>query len=192
MNPKVDWYFEKNEKWQKEIRKLRTIILDCGLTEELKWGCPCYTYESRNVVLIHVFKEYCAVLFFKGALLADPDGILVQQTENVQAARQVRFTNIKEVKERERILKTYIYEAIEVERAGLQVKLKKTKDFKIPEEFQTKLDKMPSLKKAFDALTPGRQRGYIFHFSQPKLSKTREARVEKYLKQILSGKGLDD
>jgi len=192
MNPKVDWYFEKNEKWQKEIRKLRTIILDCGLTEELKWGCPCYTYESSNVVLIHVFKEYCAVLFFKGALLADPDGILVQQTENVQAARQVRFTNIKEVKERERILKTYIYEAIEVERAGLQVKLKKTKDFKIPEEFQTKLDKMPSLKKAFDALTPGRQRGYIFHFSQPKLSKTREARVEKYLKQILSGKGLDD
>jgi len=192
MNPKVDWYFEKNEKWQKETRKLRTIILDCGLTEELKWGCPCYTYESRNVVLIHVFKEYCAVLFFKGALLADPDGILVQQTENVQAARQVRFTNIKEVKERERILKTYIYEAIEVERAGLQVKLKKTKDFKIPEEFQTKLDKMPSLKKAFDALTPGRQRGYIFHFSQPKLSKTREARVEKYLKQILSGKGLDD
>ena len=192
MNPKVDWYFEKNEKWQKETRKLRTIILDCGLTEELKWGCPCYTYESRNVVLIHVFKEYCAVLFFKGALLADPDGILVQQTENVQAARQVRFTNIKEVKERERILKTYIYEAIEVERAGLQVKLKKTKDFKIPEEFQTKLDKMPSLKKAFDSLTPGRQRGYIFHFSQPKLSKTREARVEKYLKQILSGKGLDD
>jgi len=192
MNPKVDWYFEKNEKWQKETRKLRTIILDCGLTEELKWGCPCYTYESRNVVLIHVFKEYCAVLFFKGALLADPDGILIQQTENVQAARQVRFTNIKEVKERERILKTYIYEAIEVERAGLQVKLKKTKDFKIPEEFQTKLDKMPSLKKAFDALTPGRQRGYIFHFSQPKLSKTREARVEKYLKQILSGKGLDD
>jgi len=192
MNPKVDWYFEKNEKWQKETRKLRTIILDCGLTEELKWGCPCYTYESSNVVLIHVFKEYCAVLFFKGALLADPDGILVQQTENVQAARQVRFTNIKEVKERERILKTYIYEAIEVERAGLQVKLKKTKDFKIPEEFQTKLDKMPSLKKAFDALTPGRQRGYIFHFSQPKLSKTREARVEKYLKQIISGKGLDD
>jgi len=192
MNPKVDWYFEKNEKWQKETRKLRTIILDCGLTEELKWGCPCYTYESSNVVLIHVFKEYCAVLFFKGALLADPDGILVQQTENVQAARQVRFTNIKEVKERERILKTYIYEAIEVERAGLQVKLKKTKDFKIPEEFQTKLDKMPSLKKAFAALTPGRQRGYIFHFSQPKLSKTREARVEKYLKQILSGKGLDD
>jgi len=192
MNPKVDWYFEKNEKWQKETRKLRTIILDCGLTEELKWGCPCYTYESRNVVLIHVFKEYCAVLFFKGALLADPDGILIQQTENVQAARQVRFTNIKEVKERERILKTYIYEAIEVERAGLQVKLKKTKDFKIPEEFQTKLDKMPSLKKAFDALTPGRQRGYIFHFSQPKLSKTREARVEKYLKQIISGKGLDD
>ena len=192
MNPKVDWYFEKNEKWQNETRKLRTIILDCGLTEELKWGCPCYTYESSNVVLIHVFKEYCAVLFFKGALLADPDGILVQQTENVQAARQVRFTNIKEVKERERILKTYIYEAIEVERAGLQVKLKKTKDFKIPEEFQTKLDKMPSLKKAFAALTPGRQRGYIFHFSQPKLSKTREARVEKYLKQILSGKGLDD
>jgi len=192
MNSDVDWFFDKDTKWKKEYEQLRMIVLNCGLNEELKWGCPCYTYESSNVVLIHVFKEYCAVLFFKGALLADPDGILVQQTENVQAARQVRFTNIKEVKERERILKTYIYEAIEVERAGLQVKLKKTKDFKIPEEFQTKLDKMPSLKKAFDALTPGRQRGYIFHFSQPKLSKTREARVEKYLKQILSGKGLDD
>src|SRR6266496_5958748 len=177
MNPKVDWYFSKNEKWQKEISKLRTIILDCGLNEELKWGCPCYTYQDSNIVLIHVFKEYCAVLFFKGALLNDADGILIQQTKNVQSARQVRFTNIQEIIKMEKILKAYIYEAIEVERAGLKVKLKKTSDFKVPEEFQNKLDKMPTLKKAFDALTPGRQRAYIFHFSQPKLSKTREARV---------------
>ena len=192
MNPKVDWYFSKNEKWQKEIEKLRTIILDCGLTEELKWGCPCYTFEKSNIVLIHVFKEYCAVLFFKGALLNDPNGILVQQTKNVQSARQVRFTNVPEVIVKEKILKAYIYEAIEVERAGLKVKLKKTSEFKTPEEFQKRLDKSTALKKAFDALTPGRQRGYIFYFSQAKQSKTREARVEKYIKQILNGKGLDD
>ena len=193
MNPKVDWFFDKEEgKWQKEFEKLRMIILDCGLSEELKWGCPCYVFENRNIVLIHGFKEYCALLFFKGALLNDPNGILIQQTENVQVARQVRFTNVREIVKMERVLKAYIYEAIEVERAGLKVKLKKTKDFKIPEEFQSKLDKMPALKTAFDELTPGRQRAYIFHFSQPKQSKTRESRVEKYTKQILSGKGLDD
>ena len=192
MNPKVDWFFDKATKWQKEYEKLRTLILDCGLTEELRWGCPCYTFDNRNIVLIHGFKEYCALLFFKGALLADANGILVQQTENVQSARQIRFTSVQEVVKMERIVKAYIYEAIEVERAGLQVKLKKTKDFKIPEEFQNKLDKMPALKTAFDKLTPGRQRAYIFHFSQPKLSKTRTARIEKYAKQILKGKGLDD
>jgi uncharacterized protein YdeI (YjbR/CyaY-like superfamily) len=191
-NPKVDWFFDKESKWQKEYEKLRTIVLDCGLVEELKWGCPCYTFEGKNVVLIHGFKEYCAFLFFKGALLNDPNGILIQQTENVQAARQIRFTNLKEIVKLEKVLKAYIYEAIEVERAGLQVKLKKTTDFKIPEEFQIKLNKMPALKKAFNALTPGRQRAYIFHFSQPKQAKTREARVEKYLQQILAGKGLDD
>lgn len=191
-NTKVDWFFEKETKWQKEYEKLRRIILSCGLTEELKWGCPCYTFENRNIVVMHGFKEYCAVLFFKGALLADPEGILIQQTENVQSARQIRFTNVQEISKKDRILKGYIFEAIEVERAGLKVKLKKTKDFKIPEEFQTKLDKMPALKTAFDALTPGRQRAYIFYFSQAKQSKTRAARVEKYLKQILKGKGLDD
>ena len=191
-NPKVDWFFDKATQWQKEYEKLRMIILECGLTEELKWGCPCYQFENRNIVLIHGFKEYCALLFFKGALLADPDSILIQQTENVQSARQIRFTSAKQIVKMERILKAYVYEAIEVERAGLQVKLKKTKDFKIPEELQNKLNKMPALQTAFDKLTPGRQRAYIFYFSQAKQSKTREARVEKYLKQILKGKGLDD
>jgi len=191
-NPKTDWFFAKDTRWQKEYEKLRKIILSCGLSEELKWGCPCYTFENNNIVLMHGFKEYCALLFFKGALLADPDGILIQQTENVQSARQLRFTSVQQVVKAERIVKAYVYEAIEVERAGLHVKYKKTKDFKIPDEFQTKLDKMPSLKTAFNALTPGRQRAYIFHFSQPKQSKTRTARVEKYLKQILNGKGLDD
>jgi len=192
MNPKVDWFFAKDAKWQKEHEKLRTIILDCGLVEELKWGCPCYTFENTNVVLIHGFKEYCALLFFKGALLNDPNGILVQQTKNVQSARQIRFTNVKEIPKMEKVLKAYIYEAIEVERAGLKVKLKKTSDFKIPGEFQKKLDKNKALKIAFEKLTPGRQRAYIFYFSQPKQSKTREARVEKSIKQILHGKGLDD
>jgi len=192
MNSKVDWFFDKATKWQKEYEKLRTILLDCGLTEELKWGCPCYTFEKRNIILIHGFKEYCALLFFKGALLHDPDGILIQQTKNVQAARQVRFTNDREIDKLKTILKTYIYEAIEVERAGLKVNLKKTSDFKIPEEFQKKLNKIHALKTAFKALTPGRQRAYIFYFSQPKQSKTRESRVEKYMKQILNGKGLDD
>src|SRR5688572_20402542 len=192
MNPKVDWFFSKDTKWQKEYEKLRTIILDCGLIEELKWGCPCYTFQNTNIVLIHGFKEYCALLFFKGALLNDPNGILIQQTENVQSARQVRFTNIQEIVKMERILKAYIYEAIEVEKAGLKVKLKKTSEYKIPEEFQKQLDKKPALKKAFEALTPGRQRAYIFYFSQPKQSKTRELRIEKTKEQILDGKGLND
>src|SRR5688572_25522043 len=192
MNPKVDWFFSKDTKWQKEYEKLRKIILDCGLIEELKWGCPCYTFENTNIVLIHGFKEYCALLFFKGALLNDPDGILVRQTKNVQSARQIRFTNVKEIVKMEKILTAYVYQAIEVERAGLKVKLKKTSDFIIPDEFKKQLDKRPSLKKAFNKLTPGRQRAYIFYFSQPRLSKTRETRVEKYMKQILNGKGLDD
>jgi uncharacterized protein YdeI (YjbR/CyaY-like superfamily) len=192
MNPKVDWFFAKDTQWQKEYEKLRKIILGCGLIEELKWGCPCYTFENTNIVLIHGFKEYCALLFFKGALLNDPNGILIQQTKNVQSARQIRFTNAREIVKMEKILKAYVYEAIEAERAGLKVKLKKTSEFNIPEEFQKRLDKSTALKKAFDALTPGRQRAYIFYFSQAKQSKTREARVEKYLKQILNGKGIDD
>jgi len=190
MNPKVDWYFSKAKKWQQESKKLRTIVLDCGLTEELKWGKPCYTFEGNNVVLIHGFKEYCALLFFKGALLEDAKGILVQQTKNVQAARQVRFTNVQEIARMESILKAYIKEA--KEKAGLEVSYKKTSEFKIPEEFQNKLNESPALKTAFDALTPGRQRGYILYFSAPKQSKTREARIEKCMQQILNGKGLND
>jgi uncharacterized protein YdeI (YjbR/CyaY-like superfamily) len=192
MNPKVDFYFSKAKKWQEEIKKLRTVTLDCGLAEELKWGCPCYAFQKTNIVLIHVFKEYCALLFFKGALLNDANDILIQQTENVQAARQVRFTNVREIVKMEKILKAYIYEAIEVEKAGLKVDLKKTSDFKVPEEFQNKLNKNTALKTAFNALTPGRQRAYIFYFSQPKQSKTRESRVEKSIPQILNGKGLND
>jgi len=192
MNPKVDFFFDKAQKWQKEYEKLRKIVLDCGLTEELKWGCPCYTYNGSNIVLIHGFKEYCAYLFFKGALLNDPEGILIQQTKNVQSARQIRFANLREVAKMEKILKAYIYEAIEVERAGLRVKLKKTEDFTIPEEFQKRLDKRATLKKAFNALTPGRQRQYLFYFSQPKQSKTRESRIEKSIPQILEGRGLND
>ena len=192
MNPKVDWFFAKDTKWKKEYEKLRIIILDCGLMEELKWGCPCYTYEKKNIVLIHGFKEYCALLFFQGALLNDFNNILIQQTKNVQSARQIRFTNVKEIMKLEKALKAYVYEAIEVERAGLKVKMKKTSDFKMPEEFQKQLDKKPALKKAFEALTPGRQRAYIFYFSQAKQSKTREQRVEKYVKHILTGRGLDD
>jgi len=200
MNPKVDFYFNKSSKWQEEIERLRMIVLGpitsgttaYQLTEELKWGCPCYSFQKNNIVLIHVFKDYCALLFFKGALLPDPHGILVQQTENVQSARQVRFTGMLEIVEQEAILKALIYEAIEAEKAGLKVELKKTTEFKMPEEFQSKLDKIPALKTAFEALTPGRQRGYLLHFSAPKQSKTREARVEKYIPQILTGKGLDD
>jgi len=192
MNSRVDFYFAKGKKWEKELKQLRTIVLDCGLTEELKWGVPCYTYQNTNIVLIHVFKEYCALLFFKGALLKDTDDILIQQTKNVQSARQIRFTNVKEIVETKSILKAYIYEAIEVEKAGLKVKLKKTTEFDIPEEFQKKLHKSIALKKAFDALTPGRQRAYIYFFSAPKLSKTRESRIEKSTPQILRGKGLND
>jgi len=192
MNPKVDFFFSKAKKWKEEFERLRAIVLDCGLSEELKWGKPCYTFQKSNMVLIHGFKDYCALLFFKGALLKDAKGILVQQTENVQAARQVRFTNVREIVKMEPVLKAYIKEAIEVERAGLNVTYKKTSEFKVPEEFQNKLDEIPALKAAFDALTPGRQRGYLFYFSQAKQSKTRESRVEKCMQQILSRKGLDD
>ena len=192
MNPKVDFYFDKAKTWQEEIRKLRSIILDCGLTEELKWGTPCYTLDNNNIVLIHVFKEYCAVLFFKGALLKDADGVLVQQTKNVQAARQIRFTNLREVVGAKKLLQAYIKEAIKVEKAGLKVNFKKPADFEMAEEFQNKLDDFPALKTAFESLTPGRQRGYLLYFSSAKLAKTREARVEKYMPQILKGKGLDD
>ena len=192
MNPKVDFYFDKATQWQKEIEKLRTIALDCGLTEELKWGCPCYLFEKRNIVLIHVFKEYCAFLFFKGALLKDTDGILIQQTKNVQVPRQIRFTNVREIVKLAPTLKAYIYQAIEVEKAGVKVKLKKSTEFDIAEEFQKKLDKVRGLKTAFHALTPGRKRGYLLHFSAPKQSKTREARVEKCIPLILNGKGLND
>jgi uncharacterized protein YdeI (YjbR/CyaY-like superfamily) len=192
MNPKVDFFFDKSSKWQKEYEQLRMIALECGLTEELKWGCPCYTFEKKNIVLIHGFKEYCALLFFKGALLNDTDHILIQQTENVQSARQIRFTNLKQILQMEPMIKAYVFEAIEVEKAGLKVTLKKTAEFNVPQEFQEKLDKMPSLKKAFHALTPGRQRAYLFYFSQPKQAKTRESRIEKYTNQILEGKGLDD
>ncbi len=191
MNPKVDFYFSK-AKWQKELAKLRMIVLDCGLTEELKWGVPCYTSQKRNIVLIHVFKEYCALLFFKGVLLKDAKGILVQQTENVQAARQIRFTSVKEIVKIKTIIKAYIHEAIEVEKAGLKVDLKKTKEFTVTEEFQNKLDENRALKTAFKALTPGRQRGYLLYFSAPTQSKTRVSRIEKCMKQILRGKGLND
>ena len=192
MNPKVDFFFNKAEKWQDEFKKLRNIVLDCQLTEELKWGVPCYTFQKRNILLIHGFKEYCAILFVKGALLQDAMGILIQQTENVQSARQIRFTSLDEIDEMEPILKAYINEAVEVEKAGLKVDLKKTSEFKIPVEFKNKLDEIPALKTAFDALTPGRQRAYLFYFSQPKQSKTRESRVEACMQQILDGKGLND
>ncbi len=191
-NPKVDFYFSKATKWREEYELLRTIVLDCQLSEELKWGCPCYTFQKTNIVLIHGFKEYCALLFMKGALLKDSKRLLIQQTENVQAARQIRFTNLKEIVRMKTILKAYIQEAVEVEKAGLKVTLKKTKEFAVPEEFQKKLDENPGLKTAFDALTPGRQRGYILHFSAPKQSKTRESRIEKCMHQILKGKGLED
>lgn len=192
MNPKVDFYFIKAKKWQDEIVKLRQIALDCGLTEELKWGVPCYTLDKNNIVLIHVFKDYCAYLFFKGALMKDTNGILVQQTENVQAARQIRFTNIREILDQEKTLIRYLKEAIKIEQAGLKVELKKTTEYKVPEEFESRLNKNSALKKAFYALTPGRQRGYLLYFSSAKQSQTREARIEKYMPQILKGKGLDD
>ena len=192
MNPKVDGFFKKAKKWRGEFEKLRMVCLDCGLTEELKWGKPCYTYQESNIVLIHGFKDYCALLFFKGALLKDPKGILVQQTENVQAARQIRLTNVREIVEMEPTLKDFIKEAIEVDKAGLQVSYKKTSEFVIPEEFQNRLNESPALKKAFDALTPGRQKGYILYFSEAKQPTTREARVKKCVQQILKGKGLND
>src|SRR5207249_6464255 len=191
-NPKVDFFFSKAKKWKEEFERLRAIVLDCGLSEELKWGKPCYTFQNSNIVLIHGFKDYCALLFMKGSLLKDAKGILVQQTENVQAARQIRFTNVREIVEMEPVLKAYIKEAIEVEKAGLEVDYKKTSELVIPEEFQNRLDESPALKTAFAALTPGRQRGYILYFSAAKQSKSREARVEKCVQQILNGKGLND
>lgn len=191
-NPNVDKFLMEEERWREEFKKLRGIILACGLAEELKWGKPCYALGERNVVLIHGFKEYCAILFMKGALLKDAEGILVQQTENVQAARQIRFTNVGEIVEMESILKAYIKEAVKVEKAGLEVTYKKTSEFDMPEEFQKKLRDMPALKTAFEALTPGRQRGYILYFSGAKQSHTRELRIEKCVDQILDGKGLND
>lgn len=191
-NPKVDEYLNKAKKWKEESEKLREIVLSCNLTEDYKWMHPCYTLENKNIVIIHGFKEYCALLFHKGALLKDKQGILIQQTENVQAARQIRFTNLQQIVDMETILKEYILEAIEVEKAGLKVELKKNTEYAVPEEFQTKLDENPALKMAFEALTPGRQRAYLFYFSQPKQSKTRVSRVEKSTQQILDGKGLND
>ena len=191
-NPKVDFFFENPSQWQNEFAEMRNIVLDCPLNEELKWGQPCYTFNGKNVVLIHGFKEYCAYLFFKGALLKDDKNILIRQSENVQSARQVRFTNVAEIKKLTKTLKAYIYQAIEVEKAGLKVKLKKTSDYDVPDEFQKVLDKNTDLKTAFKALTPGRQRGYLFYFSQPKQSKTRESRIEKSIPKILDGKGLND
>ncbi|MBU8723806.1 MULTISPECIES: YdeI/OmpD-associated family protein [Bacillus] len=191
-NPKVDEFLSKAKKWKEEFEKLRTIILDCELTEDFKWMHPCYTYNNKNVVLIHGFKEYCALLFHKGALLQDTDGILIQQTENVQAARQIRFTNVQKINELENILNAYIHEAIEIEKAGLKVEVNKNIELNIPEELQNKFDEIPALKTAFEALTPGRQRAYTLYFSQAKQSKTRESRVEKYVQKILDGKGLKD
>lgn len=192
MNSKVDFYFNKAKKWHDEVEQLRMIALDCGLTEALKWGCPCYTFDNKNIVLIHDFKDYCAYLFFKGVLLKDPKVILIQQTRNVQVARQIRFTNVAEIVKMERTLKSYIKEAIAVEKAGLKAPLKKATEFSIPDEFDKKLQKSATLKKAFYALTPGRQRAYLLHFSSPKLSATRESRVEKNIPLILKGKGLND
>ncbi|WP_125723785.1 YdeI/OmpD-associated family protein [Flavobacterium ustbae] len=191
-NSKVDFYFEKAEKWKSEIEQMRAIVLDCHLSEELKWGCPCYTFDGANIVLIHTFKEYCAFLFFKGALMKDPDKILIQQSDNVQAARQARFTNVQDILSKKEILKKYIFEAAEIEKSGQKVELKKVSEFEIADELQTKLDNNSDFKKAFYALTPGRQRAYLLHFSQPKQSKTREARVEKNISRILDGKGLND
>ena len=192
MNQKVDFYFTKAKTWQKEIEQLRIIVLDCNLTETLKWGCPCYTYEDSNVVLIHTFKEYCALLFFKGALLKDPKEALIQQTENVQAARQMRFTSAQEITKLKTTIKAYIKEAIAAEKAGLKVELKKTSEFAMPDEFKQVLKEDAALKKAFNALTPGRQRAYLLFFSSAKQAKTREARIEKSIPDILEGKGLND
>ena len=191
-NPKVDEFIGRADKWQEEFGKLRSIVLDCQLSEELKWGVPCYTVRDKNVVLIHGFKDYCALLFFKGALLHDPKDILVQQTENVQVARQIRFTGVQDIDDLEADLKEYIREAVEVEESGLKVALKKPSEFKVPDEFQSKLNEIPGLKAAFEALTPGRQRAYLFYFAVPKQSKTRESRIEKSIQRIMDGKGLND
>jgi uncharacterized protein YdeI (YjbR/CyaY-like superfamily) len=192
MNPKVDEFISRATKWQDEYKKLRTIVLDCGLTEELKWGVPCYTDGKSNIALIHGFKEYCAILFVKGSLMKDPHGILIQQTENVQAARQIRFTKTQEIVDLEPILKAYINEAVEIEKAGLEVDFKKNKEFTLPEELKDKFYSNPALKTSFEALTPGRQKAYVLYFSQPKNSNTRESRIEKFIEKILDGKGLDD
>lgn len=191
-NPKVDAYLARQKSWRDEQAALREILRDCGLGEELKWGVPCYTWEGKNIVLIHAFKAYCALLFHKGVLLKDPEGILVIQTENVQSARQVRFTSVAQILAQESVLKAYIREAIDVEKAGLKVEFKKTNEFSMPEEFQAKLDEVPPLKAAFEALTPGRQRGYLLHFAQPKQSSTRVARIEKCMPRIFDGLGLND
>jgi uncharacterized protein YdeI (YjbR/CyaY-like superfamily) len=191
-NPKVDWFFKKDTPWKDEYERLREIVLDCGLTEELKWGCPCYTLEGSNVVLIHGFKEYCALLFHKGALLKDPKKAMIQQTENVQSARQMRFKHLDQISDMEGVIKLYIKEAIKIEKSGVKVQMKKTSEFSMPEEFKKRLDKSASLKKAFEALTPGRQRGYLLYFSSAKQAKTREERIDKYAPKILKGKGLED
>lgn len=192
MNPKVNFFFEKATQWKEEFEKLRTIALSTELVEDLKWGCPCYTYEGKNIFLIHGFKEYCALLFFKGALMKDPDHILIQQTENVQAARQIRFTDVEKINDLEDILRQYMFEAVEIEESGAKVEMKKTKEFEMAEEFKEKLDQNPALQEAFKALTPGRQRAYLLHFSSAKQSKTREARIEKCIPQIMDGIGLND
>lgn len=192
MHPKADAYIAKEKQWQKEFELMRAIALETGMEEDFKWGHPCYTYNGVNVTLIHGFKEYCAFLLFKGALMGDPNGILVHQSKNVQSARQIRFTNVKEIQKLKKVLLSYLYEAIEVEKAGLKVALKKTSEYEVPEEFQQQLNKSAKLKKAFEALTPGRQRAYLLFFSSAKQAKTREARIEKHLKDILAGKGLND
>lgn len=190
MNPKVDEFLRTAKHWQEEYAKLRNIALDCGLTEEFKWVHPCYTFEGKNVVLLHGFKEYCALLFFKGALLQDAQGILIKQTENVQAARQIRFTSLQDIVAVENVLKVYINDAIQIEKYA--VPIHKTSEFTIPDELHNKFDNTPAMKSAFEKLTPGRQRAYLLYFSQPKQSKTRESRIEKCMKQILNGKGLND
>ncbi len=192
MNPNVNWFFDKSTKWQEAYQELRDIVLSCDLTEELKWGCPCYTYNKKNIVLIHGFKDYCALLFMKGAIMKDPKQLLVQQTENVQSARQIRFTNLNEIVKRMAVIKSYIKNAVEVEKSGVKIEMKKTTEYKIPDEFQIALNEMNDLKIAFNKLTSGRQRGYLLYFSSAKQSTTRNERIEKYIPRILDGKGLDD
>jgi uncharacterized protein YdeI (YjbR/CyaY-like superfamily) len=192
MKSEADWFFTKDTKWQEEYSELRLMILDCGLIERLKWGCPCYAVEKSNVVLIHGFKDYCALLFMQGALMKDTEGLLIQQTANVQSARQLRFKSVEEILASKSTITSYIKEAIKIEKAGLKFVLKKTAEYDIPREFQDTLDNIPELKDAFYSLTPGRQRSYLLYFSAAKQAKTREARVEKYLQHIIDGKGLDD